>query len=174
MKKFLPFIIAIPLLLVFAMGGGFLAVQFFAPRPAAAGAAMGNDTQSASGNDAGAKAPGPGPMLLVKEHVINLADPGGRYIKFEASIEFKSDNKDFYKASGDDLKKLNDDFTKNMTVKSPIIEDILISTISGKKSGDLVTLDGKEKLKAELKDKLNATLRDPGVVNIYFTEFVMQ
>lgn len=175
MKKFLPFIIAIPLLLVFAMGGGFLAVQFFAPKPASAGEAMTKEAPAETGSkESAAKGPGPGPMLPFKERVVNLADPGGRYIKIAASIEFKPEKADFYKAAGEEQKKMTDEFVKSMSGKSAIIDDIFISTIAGKKSTELLTIEGKEKLKGELKEKLSASIKEPAIVNIYFTEFVMQ
>jgi flagellar FliL protein len=54
------------------------------------------------------------------------------------------------------------------------MQDVFIMHISSKRSAELMTSEGKERLKIELLQRLKAVVKEPEVVNIYFTEFVMQ
>ncbi len=168
MRRLLPFIIAIPLLLLATAGGAFIAMQFLAP-----GAANAGETKPAdSKKDDHTKL---GPTLLLPERVLNLADSGtGRYLKIAAAIEFKPEKDDWHKASDEERKKKEDEFRKTMASRMAIMQDVFIMHISSKRSTDLMTLEGKERLKSELLQRLKAVVKEPEVVNIYFTEFVMQ
>ena len=52
--------------------------------------------------------------------------------------------------------------------------DAIITVLTRKCFADLLTENGKDKLKADLKAALNAGLKDTKVENIYFTSFAMQ
>ncbi len=165
MKKILPVLIALPLLVIASAGGAFIALQILAP-----GAANANSAPAAHA----APETSLGPTLLLKERVINLADPGAqRYLKIAASLEFRP-NAEFAKADEASQEKLVKEFRKSMASKSPIIEDAIISICSSKKSTELMTIEGKEKLKAELIERIKKLVKEPEMVNIYFTDFVMQ
>ena len=58
----------------------------------------------------------------------------------------------------------------------PMIRDAVIRVISGKRSTDVLTVTGKEMLKQELIEAINEAtgLDEPPVVNVYFTEFIIQ
>ncbi|MFN8531955.1 MAG: flagellar basal body-associated FliL family protein [Dehalococcoidia bacterium] len=168
MKRMLPFIIAIPLLLLAVGGGAFIAMQFLAPKTADAGETKPSDAKKNDQHKLG-------PTLILAERVLNLADTGtSRYLKIAAAIEFKPEKDDWYSANDEERKKKEDEFRKVMASKAAIIQDVFIMHISSKRSTDLMTLEGKEKLKSELRERLKAVVKEPEVVNIYFTEFVMQ
>ncbi|MCO6432407.1 MAG: flagellar basal body-associated FliL family protein [Deltaproteobacteria bacterium] len=63
-----------------------------------------------------------------------------------------------------------------MEKRKPMIHDAVIRVLSSKKSTEVLTPDGKEQLKQELIEAINdAVGLDEGpVVNIYFTEFIIQ
>jgi len=52
--------------------------------------------------------------------------------------------------------------------------DAIISTLTRKHYAELLSEEGKTRLKAELKKELNSVLHDCKVANIYFTSFAMQ
>jgi flagellar basal body-associated protein FliL len=168
MRRLLPVLIAIPLLLLATAGGAFLALQFLAPSAANAGEAKPADAKKDDHSKLG-------PTLILPERVLNLADSNtGRYLKIAAAIEFKPEKDDWYKASDEERKKKEDEFRKVMASRLAIMQDAFIMHISSKRSTDLMTLEGKERLKSELLQRLKAVVKEPEVVNIYFTEFVMQ
>lgn len=63
-----------------------------------------------------------------------------------------------------------------ITERQPMIRDAVIHVLSSKKSADVLTVDGKEKLKEELIESINEALGLPEnpIVNIYFLEFIIQ
>jgi flagellar FliL protein len=168
MRQLLPILIALPLLLLATAGGALLAVQFLAPSAANAGESKPAESKKVDH-------PKLGPTIVLPERVLNLADSGtGRYLKIAAAIEFKPEKDDWHKASDEERKKKEDEFRKTMASRVAIMQDVFIMHISSKRSTDLMTLEGKERLKSELIQRLKAAVKEPEVVNIYFTEFVMQ
>ncbi|MDO9694754.1 MAG: flagellar basal body-associated FliL family protein [Candidatus Latescibacteria bacterium] len=56
----------------------------------------------------------------------------------------------------------------------PHLRDIVIASLSNKYAADLRTLEGKEALKTELLRKLGEALPEAGLMNIYFSDLVVQ
>ncbi len=56
------------------------------------------------------------------------------------------------------------------------MRDAIIRVLSSKKADDLLTAEGKERLKEELMEALNEAvgLEEPPVTGVYFTEFIIQ
>ena len=52
------------------------------------------------------------------------------------------------------------------------IRDIIIIILSSKTYDEVSTREGKDGLKSEIKDTLNAFLTKGKIVNVYFTEFI--
>lgn len=120
---------------------------------------------------------GTGPMLTLKERVVNLSNPtvgGPRFVKFAATVEFIPEKPEFYKLKGAEKKKAVDDFQKTMVYLSPLIEDALVTVVSAKQASDLQNSTGRERLKLEALQRISSAVAEPEVVNVYFTEFVMQ
>ncbi len=153
--------IVVPVVLLVVGGAFFLGSRLMAP-PQSAQAATPEPTV-------------PGPMYVLKDRVINLADPAGRrYLKVSMSIEFEAKS-DFKKASPEERKAKQAEFEKSMAPWSAQIDDAILTLISGRSPSDLATTDGKSKLKSDIKDSVNAILKDQESVNdVYFTQFVMQ
>jgi len=63
-----------------------------------------------------------------------------------------------------------------LTPRLPMIQDSIIRVISSKRATDVLTVTGKETLKQELIEAINEAtgLDEPPVVNLYFTEFIIQ
>ena len=114
-------------------------------------------------------------MYPTKERVVNLSDRATpRFLKVALTLEF-IDSKLKDPPKGDGVKAQQDDFAKEMSGYTAIIDDALVTTLSSKSSTELLKSDGKEQLKQELIDHVNHALRDSEkVVNVYFTTFVIQ
>jgi flagellar FliL protein len=114
-------------------------------------------------------------MYPTKERVVNLTDKATtRYLKVALTLEFiDSTMKDPPK--GEAIKLQQDEFAKDVSGYSAVIDDALVTTLSAKSSSDLLKPDGKEALKNELMDRVNHALHDEEkVVNVYFTSFIIQ
>ncbi len=90
--------------------------------------------------------------------LVNLADPGGkRYLKL--TIELELDNP-----------KVIDEINK----ENFRIRDAILLILSSKEFDDISTVGGKLALKKEIISKLNSILKTGKVLNVYFTEFLVQ
>lgn len=99
-----------------------------------------------------------GPMFPMTQFVVNLlSESGNRYLKVVVDLEL-SDAK----------------LIPEMNNKKSLIRDIIIRTFSSKTFEEISTLKGKDKLKDEVLDKINESLSDGQVKNVYFTDFVVQ
>lgn len=63
---------------------------------------------------------------------------------------------------------------KSIESKLPKIRDGVISILSSKSATDILTNEGKESLRQELKQSINSAFGSDKVVEIYFTEFIIQ
>ena len=63
-----------------------------------------------------------------------------------------------------------------MQAREPMMRDAVIRVLSSKKAVDVLSPEGKEKLKEELVEAINEAigLEEGPVVNVYFTEFIIQ
>jgi flagellar FliL protein len=88
--------------------------------------------------------------------LVNLADPGQlRYLKVTLHVETHQKGEEFEK-------------------RLPQSRDSVLTVLSSKNSRDLMTSEGKNALREEIKEKINHLLTETKVKNIYFTEFVIQ
>src|SRR5919202_1164030 len=101
-------------------------------------------------------------MYPTKERVVNLTDKSAaKYLKVALTLEF-IDSKLKDPPKGEAVKLQQDEFAKEMSGYSAVIEDALVTTLSSKNSTELLKPDGKEQLKTELID------------HVYFTSFIIQ
>ncbi len=143
------------LLLVFALlflallgGGGFVAYQkFFAVSPEAEPSAPPVAPKVTLG-----------PVYAMEPFLVNLADPGRpRFLKLVAQLELDADP-----------------VTGELDTLKPKVRDALLTLLSSKLSEQLITVADKERLRNEMIHRLNTFLSSGRVVEVYFTEFVVQ
>lgn len=154
-KKVLIIIIAVGVIFLGLMGGGFYVVvnkiSSLGPPP------QGQETQTKEGKKEGQKE-AIGSLLPLEAFVVNLADPGGkRYLRVAMTLEVQDEKK------MEEIKK-----------RLPQIRHLLLMDLSAKKLDDVQTIEGKLALREKLTADLNQLLKEPIVKNIYFTEFVVQ
>ncbi len=91
--------------------------------------------------------------------IVNLSESGGRrYLKAKVNLEAKDGNA-----------------KKAIETKLIQIKDRLISILSSNTLEDIEGLEGQENLRKEIKDAVDVLLKmECGVLQVYFTEFVVQ
>ena len=114
--------------------------------------------------------------------IVNLSETGA-FLKVKMLFEY--DGSVIQKAEADLVKKgvvvaggesKGDSLSGYLKLREPMIRDTVIKILSAKRSNEVLSQDGKEKLKEELIEGLNEAIGlDEGPVqNIYFTEFIIQ
>ncbi|MFA7383214.1 MAG: flagellar basal body-associated FliL family protein [Desulfurivibrionaceae bacterium] len=133
-------------------GGGFFAYKtFLAPKPA---------VEEAAGHEEAKKEPPSliGEMLVMEPFVVNLADPKGkRYLKVKIELELE-----------------NKEAVDKVTKASPKLRDMVIMMLTSLDFEEVMTPEGKIRVRDELMERFNEILRPEHIKNIYFTEFVVQ
>ena len=116
-----------------------------------------------------------GVTFPLRERVVNLADVGVmRYLKTTIVLDLADPTIKGEPPKGDDLKKHQDDLAKDLRNQSPVMEDQIVNVLSSRTAAELMSPDGKQKLRDELKSKLNTTLGEEKVLGVYFTDFIVQ
>lgn len=99
-----------------------------------------------------------GPIFPLETFTVNLlSESGRRYLKVEMSLEL----------SGEEV-------AVELDTTQPAVRDIIIKLLSSKSLEEISTAKGKEKLKDQIIEALNARLKDGSIENIFFTKFVVQ
>ncbi|SRR3989338_2754503 len=99
-----------------------------------------------------------GPMFPLESFIVNLSEPGGkRFIKVTMEMELGS-------------KELEEEFKNRL----PQFKDYIITVLSSKTMDEVITAEGKFKLKEEIMARINQSLKTGVVKNVFFTEFVVQ
>ncbi len=101
-----------------------------------------------------------GMIISLKPVVVNLIDEKGvRYLKMTMELEIDSEEE-----------KAKAEVEKHV----PQFRDSVIMLLTSKRYEDIVTLDGKIKMRDEILARMNRFLKEHKVKNVYFSEFVVQ
>ena len=99
-----------------------------------------------------------GPIYSLDTFIVNLVGAQGKsYLKAKLDLELSDE-------------KLKEEIDKRM----PQFRDTILVQLSSKDSEGIRTLEGKYQLREELISLLNQYLKTGKVVNIYFTDFIVQ
>jgi flagellar FliL protein len=99
-----------------------------------------------------------GPIYPLDQFIVNLvSNNADRYLKCKISFELDSP-----------------DLQQEIDKKLPAVRDIVINILSSKTVEEIQTAKGKEKLKEEIRRKVNEILTTGEIRHVYFTEFVIQ
>jgi flagellar basal body-associated protein FliL len=118
-----------------------------------------------------------GPMLALDSKVINLTTttPGGyKYAKIGVSIELRPSSAGFYEMHGTERTKQETVELAKHTEDVPVLVDAVGGVVSAHDSSTLTTPDGRARLKAELLAAARRILGPDEVIDVFFTDFVMQ
>ena len=119
-----------------------------------------------------------GPMLALDSRVINLANsatPGAfKYAKVAVTIELRPQAASFYGLASDARAKQEKLETDKVSEDVPLLLDALGAVVSSHDSVSLNSKDGRAELKTELLAAMRKVLGDREVIDVYFTDLVMQ
>ncbi len=120
--------------------------------------------------------PGDGVMVNMSTKIINLADTSGRrYIRLTVVLEFAPNaTADESTKKGETATDPNAALKAEIDTRMPLMDDVVITLLSTKTYENLYTAGGKEQLRQEIMDAINARLPEFRVISVYFTEFVVQ
>lgn len=129
--------------------------------------------------------PGEGKMINMTTKIINLADPTGRkYIRLTVTLEFEPPEEvtaaegeaaeGGHGGEGATATPSVSAFDSYMEARMPVLDDAVITMVSTKSYEDLYTADGKEALRQELMQVIASRVSEYHLMNVYFTEFVVQ
>lgn len=103
----------------------------------------------------------PAGIIHLESFIVNLADEG-QITYLRASIDLGVDKVPVDKKEGDG------------TTPTARIRDAILGVLATRKSEELLTTEGKQKLKQDLIATLNDRVPEIGVREIYFTDFLVQ
>ena len=109
-----------------------------------------------------------------KHKVKEMAEIGPIYPLDPFIVNLISTNADRYLKCKIDLELDSPELQQEVDKKIAPIRDAIIQILSSKTVEEIQTAKGKEKLKEEIKRKLNSMLTTGEIRNVYFTEFVIQ
>lgn len=99
-----------------------------------------------------------GEMFPLDTFVVNLADDKGkRYLRATMQLELAPEQT-----------------AETLEQRLPQIRDVVLTILPTKQFQEIRTIDGKTTLRTEIMNRLNELFNGESVVNIYFTEFVIQ
>lgn len=127
-----------------------------------------------SGNDNTQQPPQQQQKIEKKHKVDSMAEIGPIYPLDPFVVNLVSPNADRYLKCKIDLELDSPDLQKEIDKKLPAIRDLIIQILSSKSVEEIQTAKGKQKLKEEIKRKINEILTTGEIKNVYFTEFVIQ
>ena len=116
----------------------------------------------------------PTPQQEKKHKVSDLTKMGPIYPLDPFTVNLVSSNADRYLKCKISFELDSPALQQELDKKLPAIRDLIISILSSKSVEEIQTAKGKEKLKEEIKRKVNAILTTGEIRNVYFTEFVIQ
>jgi flagellar FliL protein len=101
---------------------------------------------------------GPGPLFDMKTLIVNLADTeANRYLRVTMNLELSSDA-----------------VQTEMEKRLPQVRDTIIKILTTRTFEEINTIKGKIALRDEIISKVNSYFTSGSIVNIYFTEFIVQ
>ena len=116
-----------------------------------------------------------GVMIALESRVVNLQSGGSyRYAKVAITVELRPESAGFYGLAGEALEEADKEAIAANAPKVPILIDAVGTVVSSADPAGLTTPEGRAKLKLDLLEALRAVLGEREVLNIYFTDLVMQ
>jgi flagellar basal body-associated protein FliL len=118
-----------------------------------------------------------GVMLALDDKVVNLLPAGPtsyRYVKVGVTIELRPATADFYKMAAEARVTAEEAATKGYSEDLPLLLDSLGRVVSARTSDQVATPAARAELKSELLDAFRSVLGEKEVLDLYFTELVMQ
>jgi len=156
-------ILLVMLLVLFSSASSGIVSWFLITKTmqAEAKAAEGAEGEKTKKEDVVAEALEKGAALPLEPFVVNLADPdAARYLRIKISLMIDDKSKE---------KEIQENTALQVKVR-----DVILQTLTGKTSKELIHEEGKSKLRHEIEEKITGYFKEPKLVEVMFTEFVIQ
>lgn len=112
--------------------------------------------------------PPPSHVLALEPMIVNLSDAGGRsYLRAAVSLRLRDEEKTGKKEEAPKDPKAVDGV-------ATALRDTTLTVLSGENADKLLAPDGRESLKKLLSEQYKAHNPDAHVLDVYFTEFLVQ
>lgn len=116
-----------------------------------------------------------GAMLALDGRVVNLVPNGMfRYAKVSITVELRPPTADFYALVGKPRADAEKTILDNAAPSVPLLLDAEGTVISAADPTSMRTAQGRSQLKADLLTAMRGVMGQKVVLDIYFTDFVMQ
>jgi flagellar basal body-associated protein FliL len=116
-----------------------------------------------------------GVMLALESRVVNLRTGGSyRYAKVAVTVELRPVAADFYALTGKGRATAEKEAIADHDAALPLLTDAVGTVVSSADPAGLTTPEGRTTLKRGLLDAFRAVLGEREVLEVYFTDFVMQ
>lgn len=99
-----------------------------------------------------------GTFVSMGDSTVNLTD-GENFLQISVTLELDAENAEL---------------KPQVKKKKPQIQDTIITVVSSKTAEELLTPEGKDKLKKEIEDKIESLVGAKKIMGVYFTTFIMQ
>src|SRR5262249_48386692 len=116
----------------------------------------GAGAEGEEGGKEGEKGELPGAIVPLDTFIVNLQVKGS-FLKTVIQLEFGEPEQ-----------------PHTLDADLPKVRDSIIRVLSSKQAAEILSPEGKEKLREEVKDAVNNAIGSEDVVNVYFTEFIVQ
>ncbi|MBX5492252.1 MAG: flagellar basal body-associated FliL family protein [Chloroflexi bacterium] len=126
--------------------------------------------------EAGHERAATGFLLPTRERIVNLADAHAmRYLKVSIVLELVDPaGKLAVPKSGEEYKKKQEELAKELRGPLTLIDDQITVILSAKTTTELMSPEGKQQLRDELRERLQRLLPEYRLVGVYFTDFIIQ
>jgi len=142
-------------------GGGFFAGKILSRGASAGGSNSAESSEGAEVKEKKQASHSPQGVISLEPFLVNLKDPpGSHYLRIRVDIGL--------------TKKLTDSEAKEKGALISQVRHALVVILTSKTSEELLTVEGKEKLRQEVKEACSRLFTDPQVVDVYFSEFIIQ
>ncbi len=154
-KKPLLLFIIIGVVVLLAAGGGAWFFLFSGPSDEEIAKEVAQEEQAKKIEE---PAPKVGVMMELQPFVVNLADPNARhFLKTTITLELRTDG------DKDRVEKL-----------LPMIRNDIILLLSSHTVEDIITMEGKIRLRDEIVARVSRIIGEGKLLNVYFSQFVVQ
>lgn len=155
------------------------AIYFIAPlviKPILGELKIGGGEEGEESEEGSEKFPLIGPVIDLEEFTVNLKDPeGNRYLRADFSLTVTTEDPAFGKLSGEALVKWHEEFHHEMAPYVPPIRDIIIASLTKRTAGELSSAIGKQQLKDEIKQNVDALFHNEHkVIRVNLENFIIQ
>ena len=153
-KKLVIIIAAVVVLLIVVGVVAFLTLGKKKAEDAEAGGEGGEAVEAPAGE--GGEGELPGAVVALEPFIVNLQMKGS-FLKAVVQLELGTPTA-----------------PKTLEAQIPKIRDAVIRILSSKKADEVLSADGKDKLRDDIKNSIHQLLGSEDVTGVYFTEFIVQ